>query len=71
MVYSGKGGKVAPESSVSKPFIDLSGKTVVTLEKEARKVIDLFTDEVIAENAKEFTLTSDTPHTWVLEIQDR
>ena len=71
MVYSGKNGRVAPESSVTKPFIDMSGKAVVTLEKDARKVIDLFTGEVIAENTKEFTLISDTPHTWLLEIQEK
>ena len=71
MVYSGKNGRVAPESSVTKPFIDLSGEAVVTLEKEARKVTDIITGEVIAENTKEFTLTSDNPHTWLLEIQEK
>ena len=68
MVYSGKGGQIAPESNASKTFISQSGKAVVTLEKEARRVTDLFTGKVIAENAKEFTLSSETPHTWLLEI---
>ena len=69
MVYSGKGGKVAPESSVSVPYISQAGKVVVTLEKEAECVTDIFTGKVIAEKAKQFTLESDTPHTWVLEIR--
>jgi hypothetical protein len=69
MVYSGKGGKVAPESSVSIPYISQTGKVVVTLEKEAKKVIDVFTGKVVAQNVKQFTLESSKPHTWVLEIQ--
>jgi len=69
MVYSGKGGKVAPESSVSVPYISQAGKVVVTLEKEAECVTDIFTGKVIAEKVKQFTLESDTPHTWVLEIR--
>ena len=39
------------------------------LEKTARQVTDLFSGKVIAENAKEFTLASETPHTWVLEVR--
>ncbi len=69
MVYSGKGGRIAPESNASKAFISQSGKAVVTLEKEAKRVTDLFTDTIIAENVKEFTLSSETPHTWLLEIE--
>ena len=69
MIYSGKGGKVAPESSVSKPYISQAGKVVVTLEKKARRVTDLFTGKVIAENTRQFQLASETPHTWVLEVE--
>ena len=69
MVYSGKGGKVAPESSVSIPYISQSGKTVVTLEKKAGRVTDLFTGKVIAKDTKQFVLSSETPHTWVLEVE--
>lgn len=69
MVYSGKGGKVAPESSVSIPYISQTGKAVVTLEKKAAHVTDIFTGQVIARDAKEFTLYSETPRTWVLEIE--
>ena len=69
MVYSGKGGKVAPESSVSKPYISLSGQAVVKLEKTARQVTDLFTGKVIARDTAQFTLKSEQPHTWLLKIE--
>lgn len=69
MVYSGKGGKVAPESLVSKPYINQTGKVVVSLDKEAKSVIDIFTGKVVARNAKQFTLESDRPNTWVLEVR--
>jgi hypothetical protein len=69
LLYSGKGGKVAPESNVSKPFISQEGTVVVTLEKAAKRVTDIFTGKVIAQNTKQFTLTSNKVHTWVLEIE--
>ena len=69
MVYSGKGGRIAPESNASKEFVSQSGKAHVKLEKTARRVTDIFTGEVVAENTKEFMLSSETPHTWLLEIQ--
>ena len=71
MVFSGKGGIVPPESRVMKGQISQSGRVDVRLEKRHARVYDVLTHEIAAENALEFTLSSNVPRVWMLETETR
>ncbi|MBQ7208522.1 MAG: beta-galactosidase [Lentisphaeria bacterium] len=68
-IFSGKNANVPPESRIMKGYLSQKGTVTVTLKKKAAKVTDCFTGEVVARDAKTFTLKADQPHTWLLEIE--
>lgn len=71
-VFSGKDLRIPPEGkSFLTGEIDQSGEVTVTLEKEAKRITDLFTGEEIARDTAQFTLKADQPHTWLLQIDER
>ena len=69
MVFSGKNGVIPPESIVMTGQMDQSGVVEVSLERRADSVRDVFSGEVVAAGADSFTLRSDGPRVWLLEIK--
>ena len=68
-VFSGKNANIPPESRIMKGYLSQSGSVTVRLKKKAKTVTDCFTGEVIARDAESFTLKSNQPHTWLMEIE--
>ena len=69
MVFSGKGSLIPMESCIMHGQMDQSGRVDVSLERPARKVTDLFSGEVVTTGTDKFTLTSEEPRVWLLEVE--
>ena len=69
MVFSGKETLIPMESCVMHGQIDQSGVAEVKLEAPAKKATDLFTGEIVAKDADRFTLHSERPRVWLLELE--
>ena len=70
-VFSGKNTNIPPESRIMKRknYLNQSGKVTVTLKKKAKTVTDCFTGKIIARDTNTFTLQSNQPHTWLMEVK--
>ena len=68
-IFSGKNTNIPPESRIMNGYLSQKGSVTVKLKKKAAKITDCFTGKVIAKDAQTFTLESDQPHTWLMEIE--
>ena len=69
MVFSGKGSLIPMESCVMHGQMDQSGSVNVYLERRASSVKDLFTGKIVAKDADSFTLSSELPRVWLMEVK--
>ena len=69
MVFSGKGSLIPMESCVMHGQVDQSGSVNVYLERRASSVKDLFTGKIVAKDADSFTLSSELPRVWLMEVK--
>ena len=70
-VFSGKNTNIPPESRIMKRknYLNQSGTVTVTLKKKAKTVTDCFSGKIIARDTNTFTLQSNQPHTWLMEVK--
>ena len=68
-VFSGKNTNIPPESRIMHKYLSRKGRVTVKLKQKAASVTDCFTGKVIAKDTDTFTLSSNQPHTWLLELK--
>lgn len=68
MVFNGKNTNIPPESSIMKGRLNQKGEAMVSLPYRVSFVRDMFEDKVIARDVQSFSLKSENPHLWLLEL---